>query len=328
MKKNYLLDGMMGLVVGDALGVPVQFYSRDEIANRAQGNVKGMEGFGTFRLPAGSWSDDSSMSLATLDSIKLNKGINLDDIMLRFAKWNEEGAYTPYGFSYDQGVTCRKAIDNYLRVKDAESCGVTGEYANGNGALMRILPVCIFNILSGQDEKTAIKNVHDVTALTHNHLRSKICSGVYYFIAKRIIENERATEGELAGLIQEGIDDAYAFYTNDMSNHAELAKLGRIFKIEEFKRLPAEAIKSTGYVIDTIEAAVWCLVTTDSLEACLLKAVNLGDDTDTVAAIAGGIAGLYYGYESIPQGWLEVIAKRDWLEEMVNCDLFEAMQGR
>lgn len=341
MKKNVVLDGIMGLVVGDALGVPVQFLSRSEIANRSQGPVTGMEGFGTFNLPAGSWSDDSSMSLATLDSIKIHNGIDLDDIMLRFINWNMEGAYTPYGFSYDQGITCTHAMDNYMSVSDAHTCGITGEYANGNGALMRILPVCLYNILNKVDTDTAIKSIHDVTALTHNHLRSKICSGFYYFIAKEIIEsvcggddntqnnitvesdsdlNNITSDKSLNELVQSGIDAAYAYYKENLGNLTEVTRLGRIFNTDEFKQTSVDAIKSTGYVIDTIEAVIWCLVTTNTYEACMLKAVNLGDDTDTVAAIAGGLAGLYYGYENIPEEWIAVVAKRDWIESVSSLE--------
>jgi len=325
MNRNFVLDGMMGLMVGDALGIPVQFLGREEIAGRAQGKVTGMEGYGTFNLPPGSWSDDSSMSLATLDSIKIHKGIDLDDIMLRFINWCEEGAYTPYGFSYDKGSTCTKAIRNYSYSCNTNICGITGEYANGNGALMRILPVCLFNILKGIGDEEAIKNVHNVTALTHNHMRSKMCSGFYYFIAKRIIENAASTEAgntgkSLVELVQEGVDDAHSYYKKDIRNYIELFRLIRIFNINEFMKLPVDSIKSSGYVIDSIEAAIWCLVTTDSYKECMLKAVNLGADTDTVAAIAGGIAGLYYGYEAIPGEWLDAIEKRDWIECFCNLE--------
>ena len=102
----------------------------------------------------------------------------------------------------------------------------------------------------------------------------------------------------------------------DISNLTEMAYLGRLFHLFEFKDVPVEQIKTTGYVIDSIETAVWCLLTTDSYKDCMLKAINLGDDTDTVAAIAGGLAGLYYGFEEIPKDWLAVIKKREWIEGM------------
>ena len=120
--------------------------------------------------------------------------------------------------------------------------------------------------------------------------------------------------------MQEGIDRGLKYYGHDIRNLTEMAYLGRLFHLNEFKEVPKDKIKTSGYVIDSIEAAIWCLINTDSYKECMLKAVNFGDDTDTVAAIAGGLAGLYYGYEEIPKDWLAVIKKREWIEGM--CQKF------
>ncbi|MCQ2501728.1 MAG: ADP-ribosylglycohydrolase family protein, partial [Lachnospiraceae bacterium] len=140
--RNTMLNGMMGLVVGDALGCPVQFLSRKEI--KAHGLVTDMEEFGTYMMPKGTWTDDSSMALATLASMKEMDDVDPVDIMERFMDWHLNGAYTPYGQAFDQGLTCTSAILCYRHTKDMLTCGRTGEHANGNGALMRILPVCIY----------------------------------------------------------------------------------------------------------------------------------------------------------------------------------------
>lgn len=322
MRRNIWLDGMMGLVVGDALGVPVQFLSRDEIKNRAEGPVAGMESGGVYNMPEGTWSDDSSMALATLASIIDRKEIDLVDIMARFVNWELEGEYTPYGEAFDQGNTCIRAIYRFVKHPDIKTCGLTGEYANGNGALMRILPVCLYYYdRSGEtavtSEEDAIEGIHVISGLTHNHIRSKMCCGIYYFMCRSIIDGAgKEQEVNLAALLQEGIDNGLKYYGRDISNLPEMAYLGRLFHLSEFKDVPEAQIRSTGYVIDSIEAAVWCLITTDSYKDCMLKAVNLGDDTDTVAAIAGGLAGLYYGYDEIPKDWLAVIRERAWIEDM------------
>ena len=321
MKKNIWLDGMMGLVVGDALGVPVQFMYREEIKNRPKGLVTGMESGGVFDMPEGTWSDDSSMALATLSSI-LDKGeIDVADVMLQFVKWEFKGEYTPFGEAFDQGNTCSSAIYKFSKQPDIKTCGSTGEYANGNGALMRILPVCLYyydkqkKVCTSDDE--AIEGLHVISGLTHNHLRSKMCCGIYYFCVKSIIDGVKKDNKPMLGaLLQEGIDNGLKYYGRDKSNLTEIAHLGRLFYLHEFKDVPEEQIRASGYVIDSIEAAIWCLITTDSYKECMLKAVNLGDDTDTVAAIAGGLAGLYYGYEDIPEEWLCVIKRRDWIEEL------------
>lgn len=312
--KNIWIDGIMGVIVGDALGLPVQFFGREEIDKNP---VTDMIGYGSFNLPEGSWSDDSSLTLATLESIYRNKDIKCEDIMENFADWLLEGSFTPYGKSFDQGSTCVKAITNYIRNNDTEKCGVTGEWANGNGALMRIMPVCLWayeNMNNGVwSEDEALDKVHTVSALTHNHLRSKIACGIYFFMVKAILDEN----GSLQERMQIGMDKAVSFYRREASNLVQLSYYGRMFKLEEFKAIARDDIKSSGYVVDSIEATVWSIITTDSFEEALLKAVNLGKDTDTVGAIAGGLAGLYYGYENIPKGWLEKIKKRKQIEKLV-----------
>ncbi|MGN0362668.1 MAG: ADP-ribosylglycohydrolase family protein, partial [Bilifractor sp.] len=160
---GYWEDGILGLVTGDALGVPVEFKSREELKINP---VRDMLGFGTYDVPAGSWSDDSSMALAELASLvesqnsQNEKGteseedtdslsgleslIDLNDIMRRFAAWIDYGEYTPQGVAFDRGNTCSTAISRFKEGKDVQSCGSTGENSNGNGSLMRILPVCIY----------------------------------------------------------------------------------------------------------------------------------------------------------------------------------------
>jgi len=315
---------MMGLVVGDALGVPVQFLSRDKIKNRTRGIVSGMEAGGVYNMPEGTWSDDSSMALATLASIIEKKEADPADIMMRFVKWERNGEYTPFGKAFDQGNTCLAAIKNFIKKPDVNSCGLAGEYANGNGALMRILPACLYyydrekKICISEDE--AINGIHLISGLTHKHLRSQMCCGLYYYMVKSIadcVSDIDKKAGLLIDILQEGIDKGLKYYGRNDSNIEEMAHLRRLFYLSELKEIPEDQIMSTGYVIHSIEAAVWCLITTDSYRDCMLKAVNLGDDTDTVAAIAGGLAGLYYGYEEIPKEWLAVIKKREWIEEII-----------
>ena len=299
----------MGVIIGDALGMPVQFLSREGV----QANpITKMEGYGTYNMPVGTWSDDGSMTLATMDSIYEKKGIDYDDIMERFIDWNFEGKYTPTGEAFDQGITCTEAIYNYLRDRDYKTCGRTGEYANGNGALMRIIPVCLH--VYEQHKKGVMKleealaHVHQVTALTHNHLRAKMASGIYFFMVQAILDET----GTLLERLQIGMDRAKEFYGADIANKVEWTRFARIENLTDFAKVVEDDIKSSGYVVDSLEAAVWSLITTDSFEEGLLRAVNLGDDTDTVGAIAGGLAGLYYGYESVPEEWRRVLCE-------INC---------
>lgn len=318
---NIWLDGMMGLVVGDALGLPVQFMYQEEIAERPEGPVKGMEGYQCFDVPAGSWSDDSSLALATLDSIsRLNK-IDARDIADNFVKWRIDGEFTPFGFAYDIGCTCDGAILTYRKFGDTKTCGKTGERANGNGAIMRILPVCLYWAsmqLNTKEDITAeaVASVEEISALTHNHKRSRIACGLYYFMVKAVI----AGNDSLINRLQRGLDEGFDFYHKDISALTQLPFFARIMDLSEFAKFEADEINSSGYVIETFEAALWGLITSSSYEECELKVVNLGDDTDSCAAVAGGLAGLYYGYDNIPKDWLAVIARREWIEGQLRKD--------
>ena len=308
---NIWLNGIMGVVVGDALGCPVQFESRKEVSRHP---VTDMRGYGTFNLPEGSWTDDSSLTIALLESIRRIGKIDLDDIMENFMNWLYDGDFTPYGQSYDIGRGTMQAIDRYSRNRNAKKCGGGEEWNNGNGSLMRIMPVCLYCTVmetSGMySDRDAIDAIHSVGGLTHAHIRSNIACGLYFFMVKRILLGE----GSLHERIQEGLMQGFAFYESYLADKENLHYYDRLMDLDDFKSLPADKIKSTGYVVDALEAAVWSLITTDSFDQALLKAVNLGDDTDTVGAIAGGLAGLYYGYDSIPEDWLSAIKRREWIE--------------
>ncbi|MEI3189342.1 MAG: ADP-ribosylglycohydrolase family protein [Lachnospiraceae bacterium] len=311
---NIWKDGMLGLIVGDALGVPVEFMSRTELMKNP---VTGMREYGTHHQPRGTWSDDSSMALAELDSIRTVGTIDYTDMMERFSRWCMHGEYTPFGEVFDIGIATSRALMNYAKgIAPLESGGKT-EWDNGNGSLMRILPVCLYlferqkKVCTSENE--SIYMIHAVSALTHAHVRSQMACGIYYFLVKAILEEE----GSLENRLQKGMDRAYQYYRQDLSNHRELENYKRLADLSEFKETPKEGIKSSGYVVDTLEAAVWCLLHSHSYKETVLMAVNLGEDTDTIGAVAGGLAGLYYKEEGIPQEWIQVLQRREWIEEVL-----------
>ncbi len=305
--RNIWLDGVLGVVTGDALGCPVQFKSREIVRLHP---VTGMRGYGTFNLPEGSWTDDSSLTLALLVSICEKKGIDLQNIMEHFVRWLNDGAYTPYGYAYDIGGATMDAIEDYIRRRDVMTCGRTDVDSNGNGSLMRIMPACLYACETQMDDAAAVQMIHDVGGLTHNHLRSRIACGIYYFCVRALLQGQ----GDLITRMQAGMDAAFAWYDKDPANSKELRLYRRLRDLTAFAQAGEDEISGSGYVVDTLHAAVWSLITTDSYAACELKAVNLGLDTDTVGAIAGGLAGLYYGHDQIPADWLAAIKRRTWIE--------------
>ena len=316
MNRNIWLDGVMGVVTGDALGCPVQFVPRSELA---KGPVDDMEGYGTYNMPEGTWTDDSSMTLALLVSIREKGRIDLPDVMYRFAQWLTKGEYTPFGESFDIGHGTMSAILRYLKNPDITKCGGTTERDNGNGSLMRIMPACLYGYemsKRGMPDEEVVILIHQVAGLTHNHLRGQIACGLYYFMICAILEEK----GSQIERLQKGLDRGFRFYEQDPSNGKGLAYYNRFRDLELFAQLPEKDIRSTGYVVDTIEAAVWSFLTTKDFETCELKAVNLGDDADTVGAIAGGLAGLYYGYGAIPEAWLAVLQRRKWIEDLCQME--------
>ena len=186
---------------------------------------------------------------------------------------------------------------------------------------MRILPVCLhFTEKEHTGEPVAITEaidaIHQATVLTHIHHRAMMASGLYYFMAREIVNGS----GNLMERMQSGLDKGFSFYKQDVANLTETARYGRLSDLDVMASIPENEIRSSEYVVDTLEAAVWSLVSTGSFRECLIKAVNLGDDADTVGAVAGGLAGLYYGYSAIPDEWLGSLQKRTWLEGLCTWD--------
>lgn len=306
---NLWKNAIWGVIVGDALGCPVQFESRKEVA---QNPVHGMIGYRTFNMPEGTWTDDSALTLALMDSIIRNRCISLDDIMNNFVEWLENGMFTPYGFAFDIGHGTIMAIRSYERSHNPVTCGGREVSNNGNGSIMRIMPAVLYCIQEKYPVDEAVDIIHRVSALTHAHRRAKVACGLYYFMAASIVNGT----GTLRDRLQSGLDTGFAWYEDNGID--ELSYFYRLRDLAAFAETDVEDIKSSGYVVDTIEAAVWGLITADSFQDALLKIVNLGGDTDSIAAVAGGLAGLFYGYADIPAEWIKVIQRREWIDNMIS----------
>jgi len=325
--KDQILGGILGLAVADAVGVPVEFMSRESLRHNP---VTDMRGYGTYNQPPGTWSDDTSLTLCLLDSLA-NKGFDarweLDenfaepdyaDMMQRFISWLDKGKYTPHGEVFDVGIATRKALQRFRNGTEPLKCGGTSERDNGNGSLMRILPLAFYLHADCEDDRMKdeafFDSVHHVSSLTHAHKRSLIACSVYLIIAETLLG-----ESDLNSAIKSSLHKANEFYGTKKEYADDLKHYARLFDTG-FAALPEDEIRSSGYVVDTLEAALWCLLNTSNYKDCILKAVNLGKDTDTVAAVAGGLAGMYYGVDAIPKNWLNQLVRRDDIEKM--CDDF------
>lgn len=304
---------MLGVVVGDALGVPVEFMSRSDLTANP---VTGMREYGTHDQPAGTWSDDSSMALCLMES--LTRGVDYEDMAENFLRWADEGYWAAHGEVFDMGIATRKALVKYAHRTPALECGASGERDNGNGSLMRIMPLALYlHEKMGScwnDEWDAYEIVHNASRITHAHPISLISCGIYCSVVNEILRGNG-----LDVAIYSGIEKAEAVY----SKNKELADFLSYFtevNLETLKDLPITAIRGSGYVLDTLKSALWCLLHTDSFRSCVLQAVNLGEDTDTVGAVAGGLAGLWYGMSAIPEDWISVLSRVDEIEAL--CQQF------
>jgi ADP-ribosylglycohydrolase len=236
--------------------------------------------------------------------------------MENFVAWVSRDEYTPTGEVFDMGRTCLTAIRNYLKTdgKPALECGLDEDFSNGNGSLMRIHPVAFYLYHKGYEISEALEIIHKVSSITHAHERSKVACGIYTLVLWELLKNPNKLS------VYEGLKKVSDFYASssefEIYKNRLIDRIGNLETMSSNKAVERNEIRSTGYVVDTLEAAIWCVLTTKDYKECVLRAVNLGEDTDTVAAVAGGLAGVLYGYDAIPREWLGQIKKLDYIENM------------
>jgi ADP-ribosylglycohydrolase len=297
MVRNKVLGGLFGLCVGDALGVPVEGIPRSVLKERP---VTGMLGYGSHNQPPGTWSDDSSLAFCLAES--LCGGLDLQDIADKFCKWWYDAHWTPHGATFDGGYTTIEAISRLKSGVNPIEAGSTGEFSNGNGSLMRILPLAFH--LEHSDPIHQFSVTHQVSCLTHGHVRSQMACGIYIQIAINILKGKNPRTA-----YEDARDTTLEFYAMPPYD-SELHHFDRVVR-SDISAPPEASISSSGYVVDTLEASLWCVLNYDSYSDTVLAAVNLGGDTDTTGAVAGGLAGLYHGFESIPEKWRNQLARKD-----------------
>ena len=308
LDKNDVKTAIMGSVVADALGVPYEFKHRYQMDENP---ATTMTGHGTYNQEAGTWSDDSSLMLATADSL-LN-GLNYDDMMRKFVLYYFEAAYTPDNHVFDIGNTTLEAINNYARNRKALESGCDDLHSNGNGSLMRIMPIILYlydKDLS-RDEKKEI--IYNVSALTHTHIISKASCYIYNILVEEILQYR--DEESLKNIIENALDKIH-----DYIDEVELANEFNLIYDKSILSLDDNTIHGKGYVVNSLNIAIYACYHTDSYKESVLKAVNYGGDTDTQAIITAGLSSLYYGYDSIPSEWIDIIKRKDYILEL--CDKF------
>ena len=282
------IGALLGLACGDALGSQVEFSPRDTFPP-----VVDMQGGGTFKLAPGQWTDDTSMALCIAESLLDCKAFDAKDIMERFVRWWRYGHLSSTGKCFDIGNTTRQALIHYCEFHEPFS-GSTHTHTAGNGSIMRLAPFVLFTY---PDLDETLRIAADGSRLTHGAAESIECSQLLSAILLRLFEGRNKEEA-----------------LTDTGFSPVLPKVQPI-AYGAWMTKPESSIRGSGYCIESLEAALWCFHRGTDFRDCVLRAVNLGDDADTTAAITGQLAGAHYGASGIPAEWRAKVAQQKLITE-------------
>lgn len=300
-------DSMYGFVIGDAMGVPIEFQSREKLKKNP---VKDMIAGGSyFYLSEGIWSDDSALTLATMDSIsKCNGNIDYKDMIDRFCSWMNHAEYTTTKEVFDIGITTKYSLLRYLEESvEPTKCGGNKTSDNGNGSLMRMLPIAIYCYYKKLNDNEILEIVKNTSSLTHAHEQSIMGCFIYVkYLLYILLGNDKYTsynkikEIDYRMFKDETIDVYKRVLTSDISKE------------------PLDNIISSGYVVHTLETVLWNILNNNNFNDTIISAINLGEDTDTIGAITGSIAGILYGYDNINKDWINKLKNKELLDSIIS----------
>jgi ADP-ribosyl-[dinitrogen reductase] hydrolase len=291
---------LLGLACGDAVGTSVEFQPRESFKP-----LTNMIGGGPFNLKPGQWTDDTSMALCLAESLLTQNDFDAADQMGRYLNWWQRGYLSSTGECFDIGMTVRDALTRYQET-GAPFAGSTDPYTAGNGSLMRLVPVVLYYFPDSDRIRTFSANSSRTTHAAPEAI--ECCQLLAELISK-------ALKGELKVNLRSLPETAFG-----------QPKLVAIARGDYLGKSKSE-IRGSGYCIASLEAALWCFHHTDSFETAILEAANLGDDADTTAAIVGQLAGAHYGVRAIPEGWLEKLHLREYIEATADALLRAATLG-
>ena len=298
-------SGLIGFAVGDALGVPIEFTKREKLQIN---KVTAMLEYRSHNVPKGSWSDDTSLIIATIEGIiKKENEIDYNLILEEFINWADRGEYCSNDKPFGIGRTTLRSLYLFKMGYDYSKCGQNKISDNGNGSLMRILPIAYYCYYIKMENKEIYKLVKNISELTHSHEISILGCYIYTIFIIAIL-NGKSKEKAYEIIRREN----YSMFNAHIIN-----KYKRILKID-IRSLSMNDISSQGFIIDTLEAVLWCFLKQETYKSTIIEVINLGNDTDTIGALTGGISGIYYGYKSIPTQWINDLKRKNYLLELCN----------
>lgn len=301
-RESRIAGALVGLLVGDALGVPYEFNPPELIPSKELIEYVPPPGFlrSHAGVPPGTWSDDGAQALCLLASLIERGALDLSDFAGRMVRWYTHGEMAVDGHVFDVGITTAEALRAVLRGEPPEQSGPAGQYSNGNGSLMRVMPLVLWHC---GDDASLVHDARRQSLVTHGHPRSQLCCALYCLWARRILAN---------------VDDAWGDAVRTL--RTLIAEEPEAVEELEFSIRPDEPAigEGSGYVVDALRSARWASEAPD-FEKAMRRAIRLGHDTDTTACIAGGIAGLRFGLEGIPQRWRDGLRGRELSEPLLDA---------
>lgn len=305
-RPNAAIGGLVGLLIGDALGVPYEFHSPDQLPQRGLIDMQPPNGFRRAHagVPIGTWSDDGAQALCLLASLLECGKFSLTDFADRLLQWHDQGYLAVDGDVFDVGNQTADALDNLRDGVSARESGGASERDNGNGSLMRVLPLALWH--TGTDEEL-VKDAHLQSLPTHAHARSLVACAFYILVAKGYLRQL----GDPWVWADARLAEIYQNWPNGQDRTAFLRELD---VLRSFPK--TDNPRGTGYVLDTIWSTRRALEE-DSFENVVRRAIIFGHDTDTTASVAGGLAGIKFGLAGIPVRWLEQLRGLDIAEPLI-----------
>lgn len=295
--------GLFGLLIGDALGVPYEFHQKSDIPELAAIDFEPPIGFVRSypKVPVGTYSDDGAQALCLLDSLLAQGGFDLEDFAEKLLDWYEQGLWAVDGIVFDVGVQTAQALLAYKNGTDPHLSGNVLPQGKGNGALMRVLPLAL--AFQGDDHALVLA-AHEQAMVTHGHLTNHVCCALYVLIARYLLAGKTIDEA-----YPQAVENLRRIYRQMPQYQEEL----------EFTVRPDDPLvgEGTGYVVDALRSALMVVKESDTYAQAVRLAVALGNDTDTTACIAGGLAGIIYGYERLPKEWLAKLRGKKNVEKLL-----------
>lgn len=308
---NKVRDAFLGLAIGDALGVPFELAERSVLKANP---VTDMVGHLAHDKPPGTWSDDGSLTFCVADS--LIEGFDVERMGKSFLAWFDDGHWSADGKAFGSGGTTRAALKKIREGGPCENAGLATMESNGNGSLMRTLPLAFY--LRDKDTYEKWTVIRSVSSITHAHPIA--CMACHYYVDFAILLLRGFPKEQAYAALKQHLRLAFNVISIENGFQKDFHALDGLL-MEDIAKRPIDAVRSGSFVVDSLEAAIWCLMTSSSYQETVLKAVNLGGDSDSTAAIAGGLAGILYGLDGVPEHWCRWLARREDINRL--ADEFE-----